>query len=295
MTTYTFERFAETIREELQSRLADHDITETVVVKVNDIRLHGITLRKHGSDIAPTFYLEDLYNDHTEGRSIESIVRMLTAMLSETEVSASIKDTVADALDFDSIRDRLTLRMLDKECNRAYLETHPYREVGAGLVITADVNVDDGYSIAITCDMAKDYDMDEVFSTAMENMTTWHPARLQSMENAIFGIVSENLLVDGTEHIDGMNTLASEDMDVFGACAIAYPNVAEKIHTLFGADYFIIPSSLHEVLVIPDDGNFDARALADMVREANTTVVEPRDILSYSVFHFGAEGLRRVA
>lgn len=294
MTTYTFERFAEIIRMELQNRLSDHDITETIVVKVNDIRLHGITLRKHGSDIAPTFYLDDLYNDHTEGKSIDSIVRMLMAMVAEAEVRTTIKDTV-DALDFDSIRDKLTLRLLDMERNRAYLETHPYREIGAGLVLTADVNVDDGYSIAITCDMAKDYDMDEVFNTAMDNMTTWHPARLQSMENAIFGAMSENYLEDGTKHIDGMNTLMSEDVDGFGACAIAYPSVAEKIHKLFGTDYFIIPSSLHEVLVIPDDGTFDAQGLANMVREANTTVVEPRDILSDNVFHFGADGLRRVA
>ena len=89
--------------------------------------------------------------------------------------------------------------------------------------------------------------------------------------------------------------LTGEDSNCFASSVLAYPSLKEQIYELYGGDYFIIPSSLHEVLTVPDNGTFNADDLAAMVRQVNQTVVEPQDILSDSIFHYSSTGLCRAS
>lgn len=294
MTTiyYTLDSFIDAIKEGLTARMTDSTIAEQNVVKANDLILHGITAREHGSDVAPTVYVDEYHNQHMDGRAIDSIIGEMMSIF-ESADAESVRKSTMDVTDFGSIRDNLTIRLLDAERNHEYFKTHPHKEIGGGLAITADISVSEDYLIAVTNDMAEAFDEDELFDTAIANMMELHPARLMSMEAALFGGWYGNALADGTEHIEGMNTLMNDRS--FGATAIVYPMVAEKIRELYSTDFFILPSSQHELILVPDDGSFEADALADMVRQANRSVVEPHDILSDGVFHYSHNGISRVA
>ena len=60
----------------------------------------------------------------------------------------------------------------------------------------------------------------------------------------------------------------------------------EKASERVGGSFFILPSSIHEILIIPDNGNFDLKTLENMVREVNATTVNPADKLTDSVYHY---------
>ena len=77
-----------------------------------------------------------------------------------------------------------------------------------------------------------------------------------------------------------------------GAAALFYPDVKEKAAELMGSDYYILPSSVHEVILVPDNPSIDAKDLCKMVKEANRTVVEEKDILSDNVYHYSREDRR---
>lgn len=62
-------------------------------------------------------------------------------------------------------------------------------------------------------------------------------------------------------------------------------NYAEKL----GGDYFIIPSSIHEVLLVKDTGEMNARDLAAMIREVNATEVAPEDVLTDHAYHYDSK------
>lgn len=289
-TYYTLDSFRNALITELKNRMADSTITEQDVIKANDLELHGIVARS--GDIAPTIYVDDYHLEHISGRTIVSIADEMENIIRNAETT-SVKKVAEESFNFDSIKDKLTIRLLDAVKNRKYLESHPYREIGGDLVITADITFDSGYLVAITRDMAENFDIDVMFDTAISNMVEMHPARLINIETAILGEEESNALTDGTSSIEGMNTIMNGCN--FGATAIAYPTVAKKIRDLYGMDYFIIPSSLHEIIVVPDNGDFEATALAEMVKQANATVVEAPDILSDNVFHYSPDGIRRVA
>ena len=73
---------------------------------------------------------------------------------------------------------------------------------------------------------------------------------------------------------------------VDGAGVIFYPEVMDQIGEGFQGNFFILPSSTHETLVIPDNGAFDYRVLEDMVQTINENEVAPEERLSDHVYHY---------
>lgn len=295
MATTTFTEFAQTVITNLQNRLPEYEISKQTVVKHNDIALNGVTIRRKGSDTAPTMYLDALYDDFLNGHSVDSIVDTLMKTVRNTEPVAPIKNACDLDMSLAAIRDKLTIRLIDTELNQKYLQSHPFGFVGAGLAVVAEINISDDYKCVITNELAEQYSlqMSEVFEIARDNMVRRNPAILMNMDTAVFG-GRENIL-EGDGYLRTMGTLMSEGSNVYGATAIVYPGIAEKIRTLIG-NYFILPSSLHELIVLPDNGSYDPAELKSMVITANKTVVDECDILSNSVFYYGTDGvLSRVA
>ena len=84
--------------------------------------------------------------------------------------------------------------------------------------------------------------------------------------------------------------VASVEGNVYGAGVIAYTDFMEKAsERVNNQSFFILPSSIHELLIIPDNGNFDFKSLENMVKEVNATTVEPADQLTDNVYHYDAQ------
>ena len=114
-------------------------------------------------------------------------------------------------------------------------------------------------------------------------------ATLTDMAQALFGPGKENLLdrsgpIDPAD-IGGMYVLTTES-GTLGASALYYPDVKEKAAEVIGCSYYVLPSSTHEVILVPDAAGIDEKELCSMVKQANRTVVEPKDVLSDNVNHF---------
>ena len=263
----TIRDYIKAVITEMQSLLDGYDIEEKDIVKMNDIISHGIIARRRGETAGPTVYLDDAFS---RGEGIDIVANTLADIVREADRNKPV--TVDDIdLSFDAVKGRLGLRLVDTERNKSYLADKPHREIGAGLAVIAEISVGDEYGIVVTNGIAEDYDLDTLFDTALENMTALYPAKMMSLEGAIFG--------------DERNIL-DDDGDVDSACTLMIDG---------GSGYYILPSSLHEVILIKDDGTADTDSLKAMVVEANRSVVEPHDVLSDSVFYFGDDGLRRAS
>lgn len=128
---------------------------------------------------------------------------------------------------------------------------------------------------------------DELYQIAYENtLESMVIKTLPSMVNTLFGTDVTNS--DCAE----LNIYVITNSEMFyGAGAIAVPEVRRKIGNLIQSDFFILPSSKHEVIIVPDiEGVFSAGALNDMVKEVNETIVKPSDVLSCKVQHCKMDG-----
>ena len=293
----TRDEFISHVKEELTQMLPeeltkDLDIQETVVLKSNDQKHHGLTFKKGESEAAPTIYLDDAYARFTEGEDLHT----LTAELKDAYLgSLSMPEPQKVDLDYDRIKDNLTVRLLEIRRNREVLATTRYMNVGHGLALVCDIKMDDGdkgsWRATVTQGMleSQNYDKRELFMAAMDNAQLIDPPILVDMNQALFVHEGENLMKRSEplppEDVSNMYIL-SNTAGMLGSAALFYPDTREHIAEVIGESYTVLPSSQHEVLIIPDSAGLPREDLAGMVKTANETVVEPKDVLSDNIFHY---------
>jgi hypothetical protein len=78
-------------------------------------------------------------------------------------------------------------------------------------------------------------------------------------------------------------TAITNEESMYGASVILYPDFMEKAYEEAGEDFFVLPSSIHEVLIVPKS-KAEPEDLARIVRDVNENVVAPDEVLSYNVF-----------
>lgn len=289
--------FTNIIKEELPGFLPeeiykDLIIDDVEIAKMNDQKLHGLTFRPKGSDAAPTLYIDDLYERHENGEDLGFLLVDLAKRYEEARHAPVPPDV---DLNWEKVRDKLSVRLLEKNRNNDFLSSMPYADVGNGLALTVDINMGEDrggdWRIAVNHGVMEQLGVDKetLFLTAMDDSMFIAPAVLTDMSQALFSPDKENLLDrnDPLEPMDvsGMYVLTNE-AGTMGAATLYYPDVKEKAAELIGSGYYVLPSSIHECILVPESAGINERDLCDMVKQANRTVVEEKDILSDNVFHY---------
>ena len=65
-----------------------------------------------------------------------------------------------------------------------------------------------------------------------------------------------------------------------------YPNLISNFSDAVRSSLYIIPSSIHELLLLPVEDDKDSEEIKGMIREINDTQVQPEEILSYSLYYY---------
>ena len=76
------------------------------------------------------------------------------------------------------------------------------------------------------------------------------------------------------------------DTGVEGAACMLYPKILLDICEILKNSFYIIPSSIHEVLILPSDNTSESREILAMIKEINDTQVSAEEILSYSLYYY---------
>ena len=127
---------------------------------------------------------------------------------------------------------------------------------------------------------------EEQLAAACEN--TAKDARIAEIQNAIFGghlqTIDEWDPAVGEECMYVLTNMTSCN----GAGAMFCGELLEKIQTKLDSDYFLLPSSIHEVIIVPDEGGYDRSELDEMVKTINATEVNPNDRLADHAFYYSS-------
>ena len=270
------------------------EITESTVIKMNDQMLRGLTFRRDKAPAAPTIYLNDAYERYLDG---EPMGVLLTEVADAYMHSLDVPDPGQIDLDFDKIRDHLTVRLVEAARNREFLSEVPFMTVGNGLALVCNIKMQAGQDIwraTVTRDMMRlnGYDRKELFASAMQSCASVDPPVLTDMEAALFSGKAGNYL-NRVEPLDPdekqVMYILTNDTGNLGAAALFYPGMQARVAEILNEGYTVLPSSIHEVLIVPDSAGIEADHLRQMVREANRLVVQDKDVLSGEVYHYDPE------
>ena len=276
----------------------DLKIEERIVRKAQRGELNGVLFMKEGLLCAPTFYVEDFYKAYKDGASIPD----LSHNAIETAIrSMGMANMLArDSFDMIGNPEKLRVRMLSRDRNKEYLKSIPFRELGCGFVYIAESGRGE-YGAVITNDLMEEFDMpgDELFDRAIRNTVEDFPAVLHDLGESVISDPEScvNLLNASSGRApagSGPVFVLTNSSFFWGAGALFYPGIIDRIHELIGGDFYILPSSVHELILVSVEDQ-DPQQLADLVRSANRSVVKSSEILADDLYICESGALHRVS
>ena len=196
---------------------------------------------------------------------------------------------------YEDIRDSLRIRVMDIKENAGMLQDTVFEPVGCGLALvpyleTSRYLSDDGaVNVPASFEQIEGASRSKILEDAMKGSVEEDHPRLCSIQELLFGPKDkpdpQDYLEGGEVPEDGLLVLTTE-RGRLGASALLYPGMLERIGKVIGSDYFVLPSSIHEVLILPDHGQAAPKDLAMMVKDINENTVGLEDRLSNKVYRY---------
>ena len=181
--------------------------------------------------------------------------------------------------DIDKVKDKIIFELVNYEKNEKRLLDRPYIKIMDLAVIFAFVATDLGRDfgvVHITNEIAKQFGLtrDEIWEFAKVNTPKLLKADIMPMSSFVYDEKADN---------EEMYIICNRKK-TSGAGVILYDRILEELSSELESDLYILPSSVHETIVIRADKNKDVYALQEMVKNINNTVVSAEDILSDKVY-----------
>lgn len=294
-----YEEFLTTIKDELHARLGDsHNVFIQKVQKNNGTQLDGLCVSKQQDRIAPTLYLNSYYEQLKAGASMNQILEELLNIFSDSSTIPHVNPEILS--DFSHLKTRVAYKLIHTDSNRELLRSLPsipYLDLSMVFYLFLEEN-EYGHMTALihNSHMASwGTTTEELYHLAAKNTSLLMPGNIKDMEDVMKEVAKAQL---GEEYLDAFIDdllipddapplyILSNDSGLNGACAILYENLLKNFADSLEQDLIILPSSIHEVLLIPYTEDISIPELFDMVRHINLTEVPVEDRLSDQIYFF---------
>ena len=233
---------------------------------------------------------EDLYEAYRNGTSVKDIAEGVIEFAKEN--FCTIIPNGIDVTDYESVRENLGLTVIDAKTNSEYLESLVCEFI-EGLALVPIIFIKDKNStgcIKIKKDLLTFWGVtaSEVMEEAKENAPKIMMPTFRAMEDILREDscpVSDDLSVPEEAEL----FVVSNEYFVCGASVVFYPRLLESIRAALGTDFFVLPSSINEMLILRDVGQ-DPLMLLEIVKLVNRSEVKPEEVLADAVFYYSRSG-----
>lgn len=282
------------------------------VLKDNGVKRPALRIVSNDINITPTIYLDSFYEEYEMGRSFNSIIREVA--VTYTNHKANIGFDLEKITSFDIVKDNILYRLVNYEKNKEFLQNAPHRKI-EDLALTYVINVvdqealhydsDSNYIIRITNNIFEGYGVSEeqLYDVASRNMKVLDPPTLKDLSEVLFGSLGKDVmqmlevgeeearqLIDNAYKTEMKMYVLSSKSTAYGSGHILDPNVMDNIKKLYGKQYFVIPSSVHECIIVPFNGDYSQyKMYEEMVRDVNRTQLRESEILSNGMYFVDAD------
>lgn len=326
-----FKQFIQEIKETVKEALGEKIVVEEKeVLKNNGVRLTGIVIVEGNANCVPNIYLNDYYKQYKNGRGIDDIVCEIFKFYEYHKIEKHMNMDFFS--DYECVKSKLRFRLVNFARNTELLTQIPYVPyldlaivfycmvenecIGNGSILIRNEHLE---KWKISKEILK---KDAFLSTQLKII-----GEIKPMEDVIFEMIMRRMTLEiqnsARKHMDAnisisddivepivkemMDNVYSEDKGpkmyvlsneskTFGASAILYQNLLSEFANKTQSDYYILPSSIHEVILIPIKEDDELLRLKNMVYEVNRTEMETEEILSDCVYIFKrSEGEIKIA
>mgnify|MGYP001024590162 FL=1 len=290
-----YEKFKEEIRKELQGRLgAGTEIIFHNLERNNGIKEEGLEVREKGRAAAPVLHLDELYKAYCGSGSMEEAANCGLRMLERkpTVDAGAVPKTWAAA------RGRVRAELVHYGWNREGLEGIPHRKflnlaviyrmqlalsgslragirINNGLIQAWGATEEDLYRAAMG-NMEKEGYRIQPLAELLGRMAGIQPGEMPELPEEMR---QQYVLTNGACH--------------YGAAGMLWGELMEGFAEQAGGNFYILPSSVHDLILLPDSFAICTDSLREMVKEVNESTVAREEWLSQDVYYYDS-GEKRV-
>ena len=282
--------FEQQVLTEMQERLPELHFELRDVEKFQSGSYHALAVSREGRPVIAMVNLAPFHTRTEAGADYDFLMDELADKAIEAIRASSVIDPESFS-DYGKIKDQLSVQMVNADSSRPLLDQYPHRIIGdMAMIARIDWKEKDGQgmSAAVTNGMLASFGISQetLFEDAIACGMEKRPATLRTIREELESLAGTPLDVEGSS-VPGF-WVASNKEKVNGAASVFYPGFLDEAAKQLGSDFFVIPSSIHEMLLLPDDGTIRADALAHIQHEVNEDEVLPEDLLSRQVFYYDA-------
>jgi hypothetical protein len=319
-----YDEFLVTIKEVVKDMVNPEFCVEiNHVIKNNSVELDGLAILGEENIITPNIYLNPYYQRYMNGEDLVDLAVEIVELYQES-MEEGEREKLCINYELDEMKPYIIFRLINRKKNNKLLQETPHLSF-LDLAITFHCLVKDSKegigTIRITNDHLERWstDINELKRLAIDNTPRLFPFQFRSMNEVIKDIFTKEMngmfynskepnLMDGENHmepeadpmmhmlLDQMEQRKSEEMFVLtnsrginGASCLLYPNVLEQIAGELNSDFYILPSSIHEVILVINQGGIDKFTLKEMVCDVNKTQVAVDEVLSDQVYYYSRD------
>lgn len=287
-----YKEFVNQIAEQLMDILPDtlHGAKVTAEwVNKPQCKYYGIVITPANSKLGACYNLENEYRQFSAGEDHRLILHQVLDILENAleNVPFHNEDVLSD---YDSVRKRLMLQAIPIVGNETMLGSVPHvtkEDIALIYRIVIRDTKDTLASSIITNRLLESYQItpEQLHQDAMEYAPKNYPVSIRSMREILAEEFGEDIpLREGDMFVAAYSGVETEAHN--GAGCLFYPDFFRQAAEKIGGDYFILPSSTHEIILIPDNSVFSAQYLDSLVRTVNYTEVKPEDRLTNTAYHY---------
>ena len=248
------------------------------VMKNNGTRRTGILFKQEDSNLAPTIYLEEFYQKYLKGQQVPDLADSICGIYQEIRVKKTCD--CQNLFDFNHVKEHIVYKLIRRDANEELLKQIPY-EPFLDLAVVYYIQIDNTRFGSAAIQIRNEHlrywrvEKEEIRRLAEKNTPRIYPVQIRQIVRFMY--------------------VATNEQCSLGAAVMRYPDFREKVRGMIRGDFYILPSSIHEVILVPESFGLEPERMQEMVKEINQTGVAPEEVLSDSVYYFDGEEIRIVA
>lgn len=285
-----YQQFIEEVERRVKEKIKGNETITVYIhtaVKNNGKERKGITVSEKGIHISPTIYLEEYFQQFQEGKPIEKIVEKILQLYEEVKCSHPCEESLLQ--NYEELKGKFACKLIHRGKNEKLLNDIPYvpwMDLAIVVFVLLEVSPYGTATVLVRKEHLEIWGLTEaqLFDEAKKNTPILLPYQFCPMRKLLREICP--YAVDEGEEEEESLYVLSNKLRSFGAASMLYEGILEKVGQKLGENYYILPSSIHEVIVVPESKSPVKQDLEEMVREINEKQVEEEEVLSDRVYYF---------
>ena len=257
----------------------------------------ALIINRKDCEYITRIFLDKAYMAYREFGDMDPIMSDIAATIQKSEKQLR-KIEAIDFNTFEGVKERLSVKILNWDWNHDKLKSIAHRrlpETDLAVIYRIEVasNKNGFETVKVTNKMLDIWGIHEeqLYQAALEQNIKKYPFVVADAAQFLFR--EEPVPEQFPEEMKGNRFYYLTNGNIVnGAATILYPDILKTIGDKFQGNYFIIPSSIHEVLLMKDDGETKVEELQSMVRSVNDESVPEGDVLSDHVYAYDRENER---